>query len=487
MKQETLNLDMPAYEKDERQRIIIGSTIKIYNPNPIILNDVEKRLLVDNPKYKHYLKQKKKHVALYYGIEKKIKCFSFDPLTNILIIPFGMLRKYWSYIKTQNYTLDFNKIPEDISIKDLPCPITLRDYQEPAIETMIHEKNGILVSPCGSGKTIMGIEIIHRIGKRFLWLTHTKDLLDQTYEEFKTLYPDIKLGTISGGKKKTFGEDGTIAMVQSLSKFDPKEYENQFEVLIVDECAHAVGTVESSGYFSKVMNTVKARYKFGLTATPSRSDDLIKSMYMHLGISRKGEFEPTYQVDRKAIPNVPAQHHRIDLPFEMNDKIFISKKTKEIDFTKLINYLVQQEDRTKVILENVLNLSLDGRKQVILSGRKEYSKMLQERLAEKGLKAVYVDGCSKQKDRKLILSKDNDWQVLCATYSLLKEGNNIPSLDTLHLATPLVSKSSIVQSVGRIERVCDNKKQPIVFDYVDNLKYLEVAFFRRQKSLKERF
>jgi superfamily II DNA or RNA helicase len=485
-----LELEVPKYEKVENQRFVIGANIKVYNPAKIFLNTVYKDLKVQDPKYKHYLKQKKKHVALYYGIEKYIKCYSYDTETEILTIPFGMFKKYWSYIKTQNYTIDFNELNYDISIKGLPCPITLRDYQEPAVSEMVKAKTGVLVSPCGSGKTIMGIEIIHRIGKKFLWLTHTQDLLNQTYDAFKSLYPDIKLGKIQGGNKKdskTFGEDGTIAMVQSLAKINPEEYAENFEVVVCDECAHAVGSVKDSGNFAKILNNVKARYKFGLTATPSRSDDLIKSMYMHLGVNKKGEYKPMYQVDKSVIPNIQAQHFRIDLPFEINGEIFVSKKSKDIDFTKLISYLVEQDDRTNFILENILKLSLDGRKQVVLSGRKEHAKKMQEYLLSRGLKAVYVDGNSKAKERKEILAEKSDWQVLCATYSLLKEGNNIPSLDTLHLATPLVSKASIVQSVGRIERICDNKKQPIVFDYVDNLEYLEVAYFRRAKSLKERF
>ena len=409
MKEHNLfNLDN-EYKKDENQRIIIGSNIKVYNPSLLLLERCKKDLIVKNPKYEHYAKNKKKHVALYYGIEKNIACYSFDNITSILTIPFGMLRKYWSYIKTQNYELNFNNCNYDISIKDEKCPIELRDYQISAIEKMIQEKNGVLVSPCGSGKTIMGIEIIHRIGKKFLWLTHTQDLLEQTYNSFKELYPNIKLGKIQGGKskkKKEFGEDGTIAMVQSLSKIDSKEYENDFEIVICDECAHAVGTPESTGFFSKILNTVKARYKYGLTATPSRSDDLIKSMYMHLGVSKDGKYEPMYQVDKSVVPNITAEHFRIDLPFELNTREFISKKTKQIDFGKLISYLTLQDARTDVILENILKLSLDGRKQVVLSGRKEYSKKIQEYLSSKGLNAVYVDGDSKAKDRKIIFKKN---------------------------------------------------------------------------------
>ena len=77
---------------------------------------------------------------------------------------------------------------------------------------------------------------------------------------------------------------------------------------------------------------------------------------------------------------------------------------------------------------------------------------------------------------------------MVATYSLLKEGVSIKALDTLHLVTPIREKAMIVQSVGRIDRYMDNKKQPIVYDYVDiDIPYCVRAYDERRRALKSRF
>ena len=54
----------------------------------------------------------------------------------------------------------------------IPSGIELYDYQKEAVAAMIRAKGGVLVSPCGSGKTFMGIEILRQLERKFLWLTH---------------------------------------------------------------------------------------------------------------------------------------------------------------------------------------------------------------------------------------------------------------------------------------------------------------------------
>lgn len=480
---------------DSNMHTHIDSIIKIYNPTPNIVNFCVKQMRVKNSEYEFYRRKKKTKLADYKGIPKKLECYNYDSIANILEIPFGMLHRLWGEIKKHPYETKFNVSKDFISIYNQPSPETLYDYQEMAVSKMIEAKFGVLVSPCGSGKTRMGIELIHRLGKPFLWLTHTKDLLTQTKKTFKYLYPNIDLGEYSGDKKE-FGTDGTIAMVQSLSKLNPKDYFDKFDVIVCDECAHVVGSSKAVSSFGKILNTIPARYKFGLTATPSRSDDLIKTMYMYLGTNKQGEFAPTYQVPKENVKTYNATQIRIDLDTDLDNEerkkqFFLNnkKKNEQIDYTKLIQNLSNDHERTNKIIENILLSTLENRKQIVLCSRIEHIKEFEEKLKEKGIRAVSVSAKTKQKERDIILSKDgNTWDVLCATYSLLKEGTDIPALDTIHLATPLVSKSTIVQSIGRIERSCENKKTPIAYDYVDyKLKYLEVAFMRRKNSLEKRY
>jgi len=58
-------------------------------------------------------------------------------------------------------------------------------------------------------------------------------------------------------------------------------------------------------------------------------------------------------------------------------------------------------------------------------------------------------------------------KYLFASYSLAKEGLDIPCLDRLFLASPCKYSAIITQSVGRIRRTCTGKQTPVVFDFVD--------------------
>ena len=111
-----------------------------------------------------------------------------------------------------------------------------------------------------------------------------------------------------------------------------------------------------------------------------------------------------------------------------------------------------------------------------------------EKLIAKGIKAVICVGAVTAKKRNEILNQKTKWDVLVATYSLLKEGVSIKQLDTLHLATPVKDKSTVVQCAGRIERYLEGKKQPVVYDYVDmDIPYCVNAYTARRRALKSRY
>lgn len=139
-----------------------------------------------------------------------------------------------------------------------------------------------------------------------------------------------------------------------------------------------------------------------------------------------------------------------------------------IVYNKLIDSLSLNRERNELILQNICENSLLGRKQVVLTLRIEHCEYLTEELKKRGIKAVLCVGKTKAKDREKILKQEVQWDVLVATYSLLKEGVNVKELDTLHLTTPIKDKGMVVQCAGRIERFVENKKTT---DYIRLCRY----------------
>ena len=76
-------------------------------------------------------------------------------------------------------------------------------------------------------------------------------------------------------------------------------------------------------------------------------------------------------------------------------------------------------------------------------------------------------------------------RFLFATYSLAKEGLDIPRLDRLFMATPVKDYAVVVQSIGRIARVFPEKETPIAYDFVDNFHYAKIAYKQRLRHYRK--
>lgn len=464
----------------------IKERIYITDPTQEIVDWCENNLVVRNPTYDTLKRMGKEDTIRYRHIPESLKLYSIRR-GDTYILPFGCLKGIWKFIKNDNFSLAFNN-NTPISIANQKATIEYYDYQEQAIDNMVKEKGGVLVSPAGSGKTYMGTEIIRRIGKKTLWLCHTSDLLKQAEHDMKTLYPNIQIGLTTKGQLQ-IGEDVTISTIQTMVQIDPALYENEFDVVICDECAHVAGSATQMKMFQKVVERIPARYKYGLTATPMRSDGLEKTMYAIIGMSPKGEFEYTYKVDKEKVKTIVAEHRRVDikLNYSIQDLANMLDNSGMIVYHQLIAFLAQNKQRNDIIIENIIKCVGEGRKQVVLCNTVEHCENLVEELKTKGIAVELCIGKTSSKRREQILTQKIHWDVLVATYSLLKEGVSIKELDTLHLTTPIKDKAMVIQCAGRIERYKENKKQPIVYDYVDvEIPYCERAFSKRKSALKRR-
>jgi len=463
---------------------IISNNIKIKEPTTEIIDWVKNNLIVDNPLYKQLKVMGKEDTIRFRHIPEKMNLFSMRGTT--ITLPFGTLYAIWPLIRN-NVSINFNNNESISIINDSPM-LEPYDYQEKAIEAMIKAKGGVLVSSCGSGKTFMGIEITRRIGKKTLWLCHTGDLLRQAKQDFELQYPNIKIGLTTEGELN-IGDDVTISTIQTLINIDPELYKNEFDVVICDECAHVTSSPTQMKMFGTILSNIPARYKFGLTATPYRSDGMVKSMYAYIGCNPQGEFAPTYKINPEETKKINAIHQRFEINSGYDElKMYeLYDSSGMINYNTLINELSNNDERNDKICANIIKLQKEGRKQVVLCSRVNQCEELVKKLQNERILAELCVGKVSNKKRNEILNGLN-WDVLVATYALLKEGISIKELDTLHMVTPIKDPATVVQCAGRIERYLPNKKTPIIFDYVDiDIPYCEKAYNYRRRALKKRF
>lgn len=182
-------------------------------PLPLKLKIVDD-LTIDNPAY---LKAKYQRRPTW-GIDQKLQLFTYDN-DGSLILPRGYADRLYSLISETTTSIKWDKEQvegEPVDFGPWNENFQIRDYQHPLIDSLLH-KNGIGVSPAGSGKTIMGMRYIYEVGRPTLWLTHTRDLVYQTRDRALSTLKGVGRVGILGDGVEDFGDRKLIiATVQTL-------------------------------------------------------------------------------------------------------------------------------------------------------------------------------------------------------------------------------------------------------------------------------
>lgn len=435
-------------------QVTVGSQIRVDDPSPELVAWCKETLILPNPDY-----AKKARMHLWPGnTPQTISLVEQDG--NTLVLPYGCLKQALSSGECEVV----NELPSDPLQVDYKATVPLYDYQEEAVEALLGEYYGILQSPPGSGKTQMGIALAVALGRKTLWLTHTRDLLTQSKNRAEQ-YMDASLtGTITEGRVK-IGKGITFATVQTMCNLDLARYKDVWDCVIVDECHHVAGTPTAVTQFSKVLNSLAARHKYGLSATVHRADGMIAATYALLGnVAHKVPDEAV--ADKVMTVTVNPRPTRVKVCREFLDT------DGTLIYAKLIDYLAEDFERNALIIGDlILN---KGHSCLILSDRLGHLEYLMGHLPrEMRSQAVMVTGnmTSKkaiaQRERAIEDMRQGQTLYLFATYALAKEGLDIPRLDRLFLTTPQKDYAVVAQSVGRIARTFPGKDDPVVYDYVD--------------------
>jgi superfamily II DNA or RNA helicase len=152
-----------------------------------------------------------------------------------------------------------------------------------------------------------------------------------------------------------------------------------------------------------------------------------------------------------------------------------------LNYTKLITYLTENAARNQLIAD-----SIEQRPSLILSDRLNHLETLISLLPVDMQKdAVMISGKmttkkgKAEREQALEDMRSGKKKYLFATYSLAKEGLDVPRLERLYLTTPQKDYAVVTQSIGRIARTFEGKSDPIAYDFVDDIAYLVKSYKKR--------
>ena len=452
--------------------VTVSNNIRIKNPSADIISWCQAHLKLPNPEY-----AKKARMGFWLGDTPK-HLYLYEIHGDEIILPYGTLKQIKPLIQDAIVTSDF-KPYESI---DYGQPIPLYPYQEKAVEAVKNGYYGILQSRAGSGKTQMGIALIKEFGRRTLWLTHTVDLLKQSKERAERYIDSLLIGTITEGKVN-IGKGITFATIQTMCKLDLSQYKDMWDVIIVDECHRVAGTPTQMSMFAKVLNALSARHKFGLSATVHRADGMIQATFALLG-------DVVYTVPDEAVADKVMQVGIKPIATGVKISRECLNTDGTLNYTKLVNYLCEDIHRCSLIRQHIIWES--DKSCLILSDRLEHLETLMNLLPSYMRdKAVMISGKmttkkgKAEREKALEDMRSGEKKYLFATYSLAKEGLDIPRLERLFMASPQKDYAVITQSIGRIARTFEGKGNPIVYDFVDDVGYLVKAYKKRCTTYKK--
>jgi superfamily II DNA or RNA helicase len=159
-----------------------------------------------------------------------------------------------------------------------------------------------------------------------------------------------------------------------------------------------------------------------------------------------------------------------------------------IVWAKLINGLCADSGRNGLIADELIKNY--GHSCLVLSDRLGHLETLMGMLPEDMRHdAVMISGRMTSKKGKaereaaIEMMRTGEKKYLFATYTLAKEGLDVPRLERLFLTTPQKDEAVIIQSLGRIARKFDGKAKPVCIDFVDKNIGIMVGMWKKRMRI----
>ena len=362
--------------------------------------------------------------------------------------------------------IEANEFLEQLQLDKSIIAEGVRDYQYKAFIFAVRNKRMLLLSPTGSGKSLIQYLILrylqHKGYKKGLLIVPTTSLVEQMYSDFQSYGYDAAnyAHRQYSGKDKNTDKFLTITTWQSIYK-NPAEYFEQFDFVLGDE-AHQFKAKSLTTIMTGLKN---AKYRIGCTGT-------IDGTQTHK-LVLEGLFGPVYQstTTAKLIENKQLADFRIKcLVLKYPEEV--CKLSRGWDYQSEIDYIVKSTARNEFIRN--LALSLEGNSLILFNLVDKHGKHLHRMIAEKATNrhVFFVHGGTDVQIReqvRAITEKENN-AIIVASYGTFSTGINIRNLHNVIFASPSKSRIRNLQSIGRGLRIGDNKKEAVLFDIADDFR-----------------
>lgn len=275
-----------------------------------------------------------------------------------------------------------------------------------------------------------------KAGLRTLVIVPNTTLMYQNTETIKKYVDDVSM--VGDGRKMKLGTSTVVSTIQSSEK-----HADLFDVVIIDECHHT----SSSSYIKLKMLATKARYWYGLTATPYRADGLDRGLELVCGpvVYRK---ETRWAIESGFLCPVRVVFVRVrGLPYVKPD-VPLAKAYYALAASPKIQQTVEKFVQVALSQGKTAGLVLY---RTVEPGR-EYTEAYDHAFAHGEYKKEFLE------------FKKGEHPVLVSNAALMGEGVDVPNIDFVVSVVNASSESLIRQILGRGLRPSSNKRKLMFFD-----------------------
>jgi superfamily II DNA or RNA helicase/very-short-patch-repair endonuclease len=455
----------------ERVQLVLGNEIYIAREGmpPALRNRLQRLAAFQNPEF--YRTQAMRLST--FGKPRVISCAEDHPL--YIGLPRGCLDELLRLLSE----LNIESVVRDERNPGRPLAVSfhgqLRHTQQLAADALAAHDTGVLAATTAFGKTVVAAWLIARRGVSTLILVHRLQLMEQWMERLSTfLGLSIRdIGRIGGGRSRPNGTLD-VALIQSLvRKGVVNDRVGEYGQLVVDECHHLPAIS-----FEQVARRAKARYLLGLSATVTRKDGHQPIVFMQCGPVR-------YRVNAKDEAAERPFTHAVWIRPTAFRTTTPGNPDPRVQFRDLYAALIADQDRNRLIADDVTQAVREGRSPVVLTERIAHLEELAARLSTTVRHLIVLRGGMGRKPlqqarAQLVSIPENEERVVLATGGYVGEGFDDARLDTLFLTLPVSWRGTIAQYAGRLHRLHDSKREVRIYDYADlNTPMLARMFDRR--------
>ena len=356
----------------------------------------------------------------------------------------------------------------DNFVNSLNTPFPLRDYQYQCVGEAITRKRAILLSPTGSGKSLIIYTLIRwyleNYNDKVLIIVPTTSLVEQMNSDFWEYGFDVdnEVHKIYSGKDKDTDKRVIVSTWQSIYKL-PKVWFEQFGAVFGDEC-HGFKSKSLMNIMNKATN---AEFRFGTTGTldGSQTHELVL----------QGLFGKVYRVtttkqlqDNDTLAKLEIK--RLVLEYDEKVRKDFGKQTYQDE----IDFIVSHEKRNKFIKN--LALDLKGNTLILYNYVEKHGKPLFNLIrgdADENRKIFFVSGDVATSDREAIrgIVEKQGSAIIVASLGTFSTGINIRNLHNIVFASPSKSQIRVLQSIGRGLRKSDDGSATTLYDISDDISW----------------